>query len=84
MAVVVTIPATVVLVAHAVGELDGKPADKVDGLAAVLVLVGFQFLWMRIWWRPHGGQVRGYLRPRSQRSAEGGDLNAARGGQGTG
>jgi putative peptide zinc metalloprotease protein len=85
MAVVVTIPATVVLVAHAVGELGGrKPVDKLDGLAAVLVLVGFQFLWLRTWWRRHGGQVRGYLRPRSQRSAGGGDLNAAHGGQGTG
>ena len=76
MAVVVTIPATVVLVAHAAGEVGGRqPVDQLDGLAAVLVLVGLQFLWLRTWWRRHGGRVRGYLRSRFPRSAGGGDLD---------
>lgn len=81
MAVWVTIPATVALVAHAIGELaGGQPVNELDGLAAVVILVGFQFVWLHTWWRRHGGQVCGYLRPQPQRSAEGGDLNAARGG----
>lgn len=80
VAVFVTIPVTVALVAHAVAELAGRqPAGQLDGLAAVVVLVGIQILWLCTWWRRHGRQVRGYLRPRPPRSAEGGDLNAARG-----
>jgi putative peptide zinc metalloprotease protein len=85
-AIAITIPATVALIAHALGELvSGHPLVELDGLAAAIVIVGFQAVWARTWWRRHGGQVRGYKRSRARGNPgselpEGGDLNAAQGG----
>jgi putative peptide zinc metalloprotease protein len=63
VAVAVTIPAGVALFVHAFGELTGgRAADTLDGLAAIGVLGVLSLLWMRAWWRRHGGRVRGYLR----------------------
>jgi putative peptide zinc metalloprotease protein len=70
VAVCVTVPAAVALLAHAVSELAGRsPADRLDGITALLVIGGFQIVWARTWWRRHGPQVRGYLRARRQRAA---------------
>jgi putative peptide zinc metalloprotease protein len=86
VAVSVTVPAAVALIAHAIGELVSGPlVSKLDGLAAVIVLAAFQAVWARTWWRRHGGQVRGYIRSRVRGNPgselrEGGDLNAAQGG----
>jgi putative peptide zinc metalloprotease protein len=86
IAVVITVPAVVALVAHSIGELTNvNPAVKLDGLAAAIVIIGIQAAWARAWWRRHGGQVRGYMRSRARGNPgselrEGGDLNAAQGG----
>ena len=87
VAIAVTVPAVIALVAHAIGELVSAPAaGKLDGLAAVIVIAGFQVVWARTWWRRHGGQVRGYIASRARGNPgselrEGGDLNAAQGGR---
>src|SRR5262249_53315276 len=58
-----TIPAAIALLAHATGELaDRSPADRLDGIAALLVVGGSQIVWARTWWRRHGPQVSTYLR----------------------
>jgi putative peptide zinc metalloprotease protein len=71
-AVFITVPAAVVVLAHAFGEVaGGQLADIVDGLAAIAVFGAFQLLWLWTWWRRHGGRVRGYLPSRPSRAAEG-------------
>jgi putative peptide zinc metalloprotease protein len=65
----ITIPAAIVLLAHAAGELaSGSPADTSDGAVAFLVIGGLQVVWLRKWWRRHGRQVSGYLRARQRRA----------------
>jgi hypothetical protein len=72
VAVSVTIPAAVVLIVQAGGELaGGRPASVLDGLAAIVVVASFQLLWLRTWWHRHGRRVRGYLLSRPSRAAGG-------------
>jgi putative peptide zinc metalloprotease protein len=69
-AVLVTAPATITLVARAIGELAGAaPGGQADGAAAIAVICGLQLLWLRAWWRQHGDQVRACLRRRHQQPA---------------
>src|SRR5580658_5367929 len=68
----ITVPATITVVARAIGELTGSsPAAKADGAAALAVGCGWQIFWLRAWWRRHGGRVRPYLRTRYQRATGG-------------
>jgi hypothetical protein len=70
VAAFITIPAAIALLAHAVGELaDRSPAGGLDGTAAIVVVGGFQIVWLRTWWRRHGGQVSTGLRTWQQRAA---------------
>jgi putative peptide zinc metalloprotease protein len=65
----ITIPAAIALLTHAAGELaDRSPAGRLDGIAALLVIGGFQIVWAHTWWRRHGPQVSTYLRARQQRA----------------
>jgi hypothetical protein len=69
-AVVFAGPAAITLLAHAIGETaSSSPVDKSDGAAAIIVCCGFQILWLRTWWRRHGGRVSAYLQARQQRPA---------------
>jgi putative peptide zinc metalloprotease protein len=71
VAACVTLPAGIALAEHAAGEVAaGSPIDTLDGVAALTVVGGFQIIWLRTWWRRHGGQVRAYLRTRPDRSDE--------------
>ncbi|MEU4539236.1 hypothetical protein AB0G15_30715 [Streptosporangium sp. NPDC023825] len=59
VAVTVTLPVTVGLLAGALGTL-AAPADPVataDAVVVILVIVTFQVLWGRTWWRRHRGRV---------------------------
>jgi hypothetical protein len=70
VAAFITIPAAVALLAHAASELaGGSPAGRLDGAAALLVIGGFQIVWLRTWWRRHGGQVSAGLSTWQQRAA---------------
>lgn len=72
VAVSLTIPAEIALAAHAVGEVSaGSVPDQVDGLAALIVLAGFQALWLRAWLRRHGRRVAAWLRARRPPAPEG-------------
>jgi hypothetical protein len=62
VAACITVPALIALLAHTAGELAGRsPADVLDGTAALTVLAGIPAIWLRTWWRRHGGQVRACL-----------------------
>ena len=61
-------PATITLLARAIRETAASsPAEKADGVTAITVCCGFQAVWLRTWWRRHGGQVSDYLHPRRSR-----------------
>jgi putative peptide zinc metalloprotease protein len=65
-------PAAIALLAHAAGEMaSSSPVGKADGVAAIIVCCGFQIVWLRTWWRRHGGRVSAYLQTRQQRAAGG-------------
>jgi len=71
-ATVITVPAAIALFGHAISELSGSaPAARADGAAAIAVSGAYQILWLRAWWRRHGGRVRTFLRTRHQRAAGG-------------
>jgi putative peptide zinc metalloprotease protein len=58
----VSVPALIALLAHAISEItQGNRLIRLDGLAALAVLAGFQLLWANRWWHRHGPQVRIYL-----------------------
>lgn len=70
-AAVITVPATVTLLAHAVGELAGPTAiDRADGAAALAVTGSFQILWLRTWWRRHSRQAKNLLQTLRRQTAE--------------
>jgi putative peptide zinc metalloprotease protein len=70
VAVCITIPAAIALLAHATSELASRSAtDKLDGAAALIVVGGFQITWLCTWWRRHGSQVRAHLHTRPQQPA---------------
>jgi putative peptide zinc metalloprotease protein len=69
-AVFITAPAAITLIGRAISELAGSaPAARADGAAVILIFCGFQIVWLRTWWRRHGGQVRVFLRTWQQRAA---------------
>jgi putative peptide zinc metalloprotease protein len=71
-AAVITVPAAIALYGHAIGELSGSaPGARADGAAAVAVSISYQILWLRAWWRRHGGRVSTFLRARHRRAAGG-------------
>jgi putative peptide zinc metalloprotease protein len=71
-AVFITVPAAIVLIAHAVGEMASpSPTEKTDGAAAFAACCGFQIVWLRTWWRRHGGRVSAFLRTWQRRAAGG-------------
>jgi putative peptide zinc metalloprotease protein len=71
-AAVITVPAAIALYDHAISEVSGSaPAARADGAAAIIVGCGYQILWLRAWWRRHGGRVSTFLRARHLRAAGG-------------
>ena len=61
-------PATITLLARAIRETAASsPAEKANSVTAITVCCGFQAVWLRTWWRRHGGQVSDYLHPRRSR-----------------
>jgi putative peptide zinc metalloprotease protein len=58
----VSLPALIVLIGHAVSEIGTTPAVTADGGVALAILLGFQVLWVRRWWRRHQHQVRSMAR----------------------
>ncbi|GAB3155800.1 hypothetical protein [Microbispora hainanensis] len=60
LAAVVTIPATLGLLAGAVRALLDPPGwvAAADGVVTVLVVTGFHVLWATTWWRRHGPKAR--------------------------
>jgi putative peptide zinc metalloprotease protein len=61
-------PATIALLARAIRETAASsPMDKADGVAAITVCCGFQVVWLRTWWRRHGGRVSDCLHARRPR-----------------
>jgi putative peptide zinc metalloprotease protein len=69
-AIVTTVPAVITLLAHAIGELaDPSPLARTDGVAAIAVVCAFQIVWLRAWWRRHGGRVHSYLQTPKRRAA---------------
>jgi len=59
----VTVPVLEALVFPAVGRLFTRPSpwDLLDAAIMILIVVGFQLLWVRTWWRRHGARVRAWL-----------------------
>jgi hypothetical protein len=58
----VSVPALIVLVAHAISEtVRGDPLVRLDGAVALAVLASWQILWVSRWWHQHGPQVHAYL-----------------------
>lgn len=73
VAVLITIPAAIALIARAAGELAGGSAPgAADGAAALIVVTGFQALWLRTWWRRHGRRAGAWLRGNQRQRAPGG------------
>jgi hypothetical protein len=68
----ITAPAAIVLLAHAISETaSSSPADKADGVAAIVAGCGLQIVWLRTWWRRHGGRVSAFLQAWQQRATGG-------------
>ncbi len=66
-ALAITVPFTLALLTRAV-ESVAHPRDlpsMLDGVVTFLIVGGSQLLWVRVWWRRHGGRVRRILRIRS-------------------
>lgn len=69
-AVMFAVPAAIALIVHAIGEVASSSlVAKTDGVAAIIACCGFQILWLRTWWRHHGGRVNAYLQARQLRAA---------------
>ncbi|MEQ4301645.1 hypothetical protein ABNF97_09675 [Plantactinospora sp. B6F1] len=60
VAVGVSLPVALHLIWQAVHALSAGSAwlEIADALATILVVVGFQLLWCRLWWRRHGARIR--------------------------
>ena len=59
---VVSLPALITLVGHAISEIGSTPVATADGGVALAILVGFQLLWISRWWHRHEPQVRSMAR----------------------
>lgn len=58
----VSLPALIVLVVRAGAEIGLTPAATADGCVAITILLAWQVLWARRWWRRHGRQVQALAR----------------------
>ncbi|MEV6987510.1 hypothetical protein AB0M95_40500 [Sphaerisporangium sp. NPDC051017] len=60
IALLITLPATLVLLTRAFETLSRppSPAQFADALVTLFVILFFQSLWARAWWRRHGRRVR--------------------------
>jgi hypothetical protein len=69
----VTLPAAVTLIGRSLHTLTARAgaAQTSDALAVIALLIGFQAVWLRAWWRRHGGRVRGWRRRTCANTAEG-------------
>jgi hypothetical protein len=58
----VTVPVLEALIVPAVGRLLGRPStqDILDAGLLLLLVGGFQLLWVKAWWKRHGGQVQAW------------------------
>jgi putative peptide zinc metalloprotease protein len=57
----VSLPALITLAARAVSETGSTLVARIDGGAALAILLGFQILWLSRWWHRHSHHVRRYL-----------------------
>jgi putative peptide zinc metalloprotease protein len=55
---VVSLPALITLIGHAISEIATTPEATADGSVALAILLGFQGLWASRWWHRHQHQVR--------------------------
>ena len=69
----VTLPAAITLTSRSLRTLilGAGAAQTLDATAAIVLLAGFQVIWLRAWWRRHGMRVRRWLRRILARVAEG-------------
>lgn len=58
----VSLPAFIVLVVNGFRELHSGLAEAADGAAAIAVVGGVQYLWMRSWCQRHGSRVARRIR----------------------
>jgi putative peptide zinc metalloprotease protein len=71
-AIFITVPAAIAILAHAIDEMaSSSPIENIDGMTALIACSIFQIVWIRTWWRSHGGQVLAYLQAWQQRAAGG-------------
>jgi putative peptide zinc metalloprotease protein len=59
----VSLPALIALVGHAISEIATTPVATTDGSVALVILLGFQLLWASRWWHRHQHQVRSIAAP---------------------
>jgi putative peptide zinc metalloprotease protein len=59
---VVSLPALITLVGHAISEIGNTPVATADAGVALAILAGFQVLWVSRWWHRHEHQVRSMAR----------------------
>lgn len=71
-ALIITLPATFTLLAHAFGEaVTGSPSQAIDGATAIAIISGFEIVWVRSWWRRHGHRVLRWIRRWPKPQAQG-------------
>ncbi len=65
IAAFITLPATLTLLSRAFGTLAHPPglAGLTDAAVTLIVILFFQSLWARAWWRRHGPRIRRAITP---------------------